>query len=81
MRLRKLRLIENWRRAHKLYSVQLAAIIALLGYLQVNVLPNLNAQLTEHQYALVNMGLAALIWIVRVIRQGPDALRDQEDKQ
>lgn len=81
MRLRKLRLIENWRRAHKLYSVQLAAIIALLGYLQVNVLPNLNAQLTEHQYALANMGLAALVWVVRVIRQGPDALSSREDEQ
>lgn len=69
-----MKLIENWRRCYALYSVQLAALIALLGFLQVTVLPMWQAQLPPAWYAGVNSVLAVLLFLVRLIKQGPEVV-------
>ena len=40
-----MRLIANWRRCYRLYSIQLGLLIALFGFLQVSILPMWEAQL------------------------------------
>lgn len=67
-----MKLITEWRTCHTLYSVQLAALIALLGFLQINVLPMWQAQLSETQYAVLNSVLAVLLFGARLIKQGPE---------
>ena len=67
-----MRLIENWRRCHTFYSVQLAALIALFGFLQATVLPMWQAQLSPIAYATLNSLLAGLLFVARLIKQGPD---------
>lgn len=67
-----MKLIAEWRRCHTFYSVQLAALIAVLGFLQVSVLPMWQAQLPPFWYAVLNSGLALLLFLVRLIKQGPD---------
>lgn len=65
-------LIENWRRCHTFYSVQLAALIALFGFLQVTLLPMWQAQLSPTTYAILNSALAGLLFIARLVKQGPE---------
>ena len=64
-------LIEGWKTAYKLYSVQLAAVIALLALIQSTVLPAYEIQLGPEAYAAVNGLLAAALGVVRLIKQGP----------
>ncbi len=66
-------LIEGWQTAYKLYSVQLAAIIALLALVQMTVLPAFQAQMEVGTYAAVNGALAAILALVRLISQAPPA--------
>lgn len=67
------RLIDDWKRCHTFYSVHLAALIALLGFLQVTLLPIWQAQISPTAYAVLNSVLAALLFVARLIKQGPDA--------
>jgi hypothetical protein len=67
-------LIEGWQTAYKLYSVQLAALIALLALIQTQVLPAFQAQLEPSTYAAVNGLLAAVLGAARLIKQGPPAV-------
>lgn len=67
-----MKFIENWRRCHTFYSVQLAALIALFGFLQVTLLPMWQAQLSPTTYAVLNSLLASLLFIARLIKQGPE---------
>jgi len=67
-----MKLIDNCHCCWKLHSVQLAIVIALLGLLQVTILPMWEAQLSPSTYATVNSGLAVLLFIARLVKQGPD---------
>lgn len=67
-----MKLIENWRRCHTFYSVQLAALISLMGFLQVSILPMWQVQLSPTAYAALNSLLALLLFVARLIKQGPD---------
>lgn len=67
-------LIEGWQTAYKLYSVQLAALIALLALIQTQVLPAFQAQLEPSTYAAVNGLLAVVLGAARLIKQGPPAV-------
>lgn len=65
-------LISNWRRCYKLYSVQLGMLIAFFGLAQLELLPLWEAQLSPRAYAALNSGLALILFIARLIKQGPD---------
>ncbi|MFD2645117.1 hypothetical protein [Pseudomonas japonica] len=65
-------LIANWRRCYRLYSIQLGLLIALFGFLQINVLPMWEAQLSDRAYAVLNSALALLLFLARLVKQGPD---------
>ncbi|MFV2950144.1 hypothetical protein [Pseudomonas japonica] len=67
-----MRLIANWRRCYRLYSVQLGLLIALFGFLQVSILPMWEAQLSDRAYAVLNSALALLLFLARLVKQGPD---------
>lgn len=67
-----MKLIANWRRCYRLYSVQLGLLIALFGFLQINVLPMWEAQLSDRAYAVLNSTLALLLFLARLVKQGPD---------
>lgn len=67
-----MKLIDNWQRCYRLYSVQLSALIALFGFLQVTVLPIWQAQLSPTAYAMANSLLACALFIARLIKQGPE---------
>lgn len=65
-------LINNWRRCYRLYSVQIGLLIAVLGFAQLNVLPLWEAQLSPTAYTVLNSMLAVLLFLTRLIKQGPD---------
>lgn len=67
-----MKLIPQWRRCYRLYSVQLGLFIAVFGFVQANLLPLWQAELSPNAYAVANSVLAALLFLVRLIRQGPD---------
>lgn len=67
-----MKLISNWRCCYKLYSVQLGVLIALFGFVQLEVLPLWQAQLSPKAYAALNSTLALLLFVVRLIKQEPD---------
>lgn len=67
-----MKLIAEWRRCHTFYSVQLAALIALFGFLQVTLLPIWQVQLSPTAYAVLNSLLASLLFTTRLIKQGPE---------
>lgn len=67
-----MKLIRNWRCCYKLYSVQLGVLIALLGFAQLELLPIWDEQLTPKAYAVLNSALALLLFVARLIKQGPD---------
>ena len=67
-----MKLIAEWRRCHTFYSIQLAALIALFGFLQVTLLPIWQAQLSPTAYATLNSLLAGLLFIARLVKQGPE---------
>lgn len=67
-----MRLIPQWRRCYRLYSVQLGLFIAVFGFVQANLLPLWQAELSPNAYAVANSVLAALLFLVRLIKQGPD---------
>ncbi|NNJ15469.1 MULTISPECIES: DUF7940 domain-containing protein [Pseudomonas] len=67
-----MKLIANWRRCYRLYSIQLGLLIALFGFLQVSILPMWEAQLSDRAYAVLNSALALLLFLARLVKQGPD---------
>lgn len=76
-----MQLIEGWKTAYKLYSVQLAVLIAALGAVQMYVLPTLKVELTPDQYALVNVVLGTVLGAARLIKQGGDELNTTDTGQ
>lgn len=67
-----MKLIANWERCYRLYSVQLSALITLFGFLQITVLPMWQMQLSPTGYAVLNSLLASLLFVARLIKQGPE---------
>lgn len=67
-----MKLIPEWKRCYRLYSVQLGLLIALFGFVQITLLPMWQAQLSPNAYAAANSILASLLFVVRLIKQGPD---------
>ena len=67
-----MKLIPECKRCYRLYSVQLGVLIAFFGFAQVTLLPMWQAQLSPSAYAAANSILASLLFVVRLIRQGPD---------
>ncbi len=67
-----MKLIDNWRRCYKLYSVQLSLLIAVAGFVQLTILPMWQAQLSSTAYVRLTSGLAVLLFVARMIKQGPD---------
>ncbi|MFJ4141436.1 hypothetical protein [Pseudomonas sp. NPDC089734] len=67
-----MKLIPEWRRCYRLYSVQLGLLIAFFGFAQVTLLPMWEAELSASAYATANSILAALLFVVRLVKQGPD---------
>lgn len=67
-----MRLISDWRRSYKFYSLQVSLIIALAGFAQLELLPLWQPQLPPKAYAAFNSALALLLFIARLIKQGPD---------
>ncbi|KRP97469.1 hypothetical protein TX25_06070 [Pseudomonas lactis] len=62
----------DWRCCYRLYSVQITILIALLGFAQLELLPMWQAQLSPRAYAALNSGLALVLFVARLVRQGPD---------
>ncbi|KAF2406685.1 hypothetical protein SAMN04490179_4522 [Pseudomonas antarctica] len=67
-----MKLIPEWKRCYRLYSVQLGVLIAFFGFSQVTLLPMWQAQLSPDAYATANSLLALLLFVVRLVKQGPD---------
>ncbi|MDR6915077.1 hypothetical protein J2X66_001942 [Pseudomonas sp. 3296] len=65
-------LINNWRRSHRLYSIQISLVIALVALAQLDLLPLWQPQLSSKAYAALNSALAILLFVARLIKQGPD---------
>jgi hypothetical protein len=65
-------LINNWRRSYRLYSLQIGLVIALVGLAQLELLPLWQPQLSPNAYAALNSALAILLFVARLIKQGPD---------
>ena len=66
-----MKLIDNCHCCWKLHSVQLAIVIVLLGFAQATILPMWQAQLSASTYAVLNSVLATLLFVARLIKQGP----------
>jgi hypothetical protein len=67
-----MQLINNWRHSYRLYSIQIGLAIILIGFAQLELLPLWQTQLTPKAYAALNSTLAILLFIARLIKQGPD---------
>lgn len=67
-----MKLIPEWKRCYRLYSVQLGLLIALFGFAQVTLLPMWQVQLSPTAYATANSILASALFVVRLVKQGPD---------
>ncbi|MBT2375478.1 hypothetical protein [Pseudomonas fluorescens] len=67
-----MRLIDSCRCCRELHSVQLVIVIALLSLVQATVLPMWHAQRSPSIYAAINSALAVLLFIARLVKQGPE---------
>jgi hypothetical protein len=67
-----MQLITHWRRSYRLYSIQIGLLIALLGLAQLDLLPLWQTQISPKAYAALNSALAILLFVARLIKQGPD---------
>jgi hypothetical protein len=63
-----MKLIPNWKKAWKFTSVQVAALLTVLAFLQAG-LPDLQTLISADLYAYVNFGLGLLVILARVWKQ------------
>ncbi|WP_411387107.1 hypothetical protein [Pseudomonas sp. MPB03] len=70
-----MRLITDWRHSYKLYSLQITLVIVLVAFAQLELLPLWQPQLSPNAYATLNSALAVLLFVARLIKQGPDPER------
>lgn len=61
-----MQLIDHWKHAWKLSSVQLAMLIAVIGAVQAG-LPDMG--LPESTYAMLNTALAVVLAVARIVAQ------------
>ncbi|MEV4697552.1 hypothetical protein MRBLMX9_001658 [Pseudomonas brassicacearum] len=66
-----MRLISDWRQSYRLYSLQISLVIALVAFAQLDLLPLWQPQLSPKAYATLNSALAILLFVTRLIKQGP----------
>lgn len=66
-----MRLIENWKGAAKMYSIQLAALISLLGVVKAEILPLMEIHVPDKTYAMINSFIAIALIVARLVKQGP----------
>lgn len=66
-----MRLISDWRQSYRLYSLQISLVIALVAFAQLDLLPLWQPQLSPNAYATLNSALAILLFVARLIKQGP----------
>ncbi|MBV4551735.1 hypothetical protein HU742_011365 [Pseudomonas sp. SWRI102] len=64
-------LITDWRQGYRLYSLQISVVIALVAFAQLDLLPLWQPQLSPKAYATLNSALAILLFVARLIKQGP----------
>lgn len=76
-----MKLIEDWKKSWKMYSVHLAVAIALLATLQTEILPIWNLAIPEEIYGKVNAVLATLIIIARNLKQKLDEPAEEPAEQ
>lgn len=67
-----MQLITHWRHSYRLYSIQIGLVIALVGLAQLELLPLWQPQLSPKAYAALNSALAILLFVARLVKQGPD---------
>ncbi|ELB2912186.1 MULTISPECIES: hypothetical protein [Vibrio] len=65
-----MKLIENWKKAWQLWSVQCAFFMALVN-VAISLLPLLQQELSITVYALVNALLGIALAVLRVLSQAP----------
>lgn len=70
-----MKLINNWKKAHKMSSVQIAIIVAALGALQV-AWPEFREVVGAGVYASVNALLGVGVVVARIVSQS--SLEDKE---
>lgn len=63
-----MKLIDNWKKAWKFTSVQVAALLTVLAFLQAS-LPDLQSLISADLYAYINFGLGLLVILARVWKQ------------
>ncbi len=68
----RIKLIPDWHRAWRFFSMQLAAILASLSALQAG-LPDVQPWFPPQTFARITLGLSALIMLLRMIKQFQDA--------
>jgi hypothetical protein len=66
-----MRLINDWRQSYRLYSLQISLVIVLVAFAQLELLPLWQPQLSPNAYAAFNSALAVLLFVARLIKQGP----------
>ncbi|WLH43953.1 hypothetical protein [Pseudomonas beijingensis] len=66
-----MRLISDWRQGYRLYSLQISLVIVLAAFAQLELLPLWQPQLSPKAYATLNSALAILLFVARLIKQGP----------
>lgn len=67
----KLSLIPDWRQAWRFASVWAATALAVLSFLQAQVLPLYQFAVPPHVWPWVTAGFGTAIVVLRVIAQGP----------
>ena len=66
---RHLKLVPEWRRAHRWFSVRIAVLIAFASLVQAS-LPELTTDLPPKAYHWIVFGLAIAVGIGRILQQG-----------
>lgn len=61
-----MKLIPEWREAHKLDTVRLATLLAILSLLQAEVLPLLQSEFSPRTYAWVSVAISVAIGLLRL---------------
>jgi hypothetical protein len=69
-----MKLIPDWRRAWRWFSVQAAGALAVLSFLQAQVLPQWQWAIPERWWPWVSAGFGTAIVLLRVVAQAePEA--------
>lgn len=70
----KVTLIPNWRQAHRMWSVRIAAVLSLLSVAQAEILPLVGFAIPPKYFPWVTAVLGVSVIVFRQIRQNLEAL-------